>query len=124
LGIFDRKKEGPEYQLQDIPIVFHLLKNFNNGAEGNPSMTVKQRDFLVAQTNRMYNIYDKLTKTEVQFATFVHNNTIVHEDQLDFDCVTLYFRRNTVGLLIQKDPEWMYKMHAVYVTMTEKMCFN
>ena len=68
------------YQLVDMPIVFRILPHQNNGGLGNPLMTRRQRDFAINMTNQLYNVDDKHTKTSVQFATFVANQTIVHNN--------------------------------------------
>jgi hypothetical protein len=58
---------GPAYQLERVPIVFHVLSSQAAGGSGSPSMTDLQRDHLLQITNEAFNIYDRRSKTSVQF---------------------------------------------------------
>jgi hypothetical protein len=103
--------ENPVFQLVDIPVVFHVLPNQHNGGMGSPSMTQKQRDFMINKTNQLYNIYDKETKMSVQFATFVSDETIVHDDFVSFvDCG--YINQVDLRSMVVKAQDWEYKFHT------------
>jgi hypothetical protein len=106
------------YQLVDMPIVFHILPHQNNGGLGNPSLTDRQRDFAINMTNNQYKVYDKQTQTSVQFATFVANQTIVHEYVKPMaDCGDL--SDALIQGLVTKAAEWEYKFHVFVCESTQ-----
>jgi hypothetical protein len=100
------------YRLVDIPIVFHVLDNQDAGDVGSPNMTDAQRDYTIRQTNQLYNIYDRNTKTSTQFVTFVHNETIRHNDTITADCRTIK-ESEMISAIVKKSNEWQYKFHVV-----------
>jgi Pregnancy-associated plasma protein-A len=114
--VTDQKKSthlslNNSYQLINVPIVFHILANQENGDRGSPSMTDAQREYAIRQTNDAYNVYDRYTKTSMQFVTFVWNETIVHNDIIQEDCAL--FSNALVQKIIRKSIEWPYKFHAI-----------
>jgi hypothetical protein len=105
------------YSLVNIPIVFHVLQNQDNGGIGQPTLTDLQRDHAIRQTNKLYNIYDKNTKTSAQFATFVNGGTIVHTDVINKDCY--YLTESEFETIVTRAPEWEFKIHAVICETVE-----
>lgn len=128
---------SPYYRLVDVPVVFHVLPNQNNGdTSGYPMATQAQLEHMINQTNKLFNIYDKNTQQSVQWATFVHDTTIVHDDivlEEEKDCRHLSDEDIESILLLggedhnndtdttdididntnNDDNEWQYKMHAI-----------
>jgi Pregnancy-associated plasma protein-A len=106
------------YQLVDIPIVYHILPNQDNGSSGRPSLTVPQRDFATNMTNQLYNIYDKQTKESVQFASFVTDQTIDHIYMKSTqDCSAL--SEAVMESMVMQAEEWEYKLHVLVCETTE-----
>lgn len=106
------------FKLVGMPIVFHVLPHQNNGGLAPPSLTSLQRNFATNRTNRLYNIYDKSTKSSVQFATFVTNQTIVHENVTSsLDCGSL--SDSFVSALVKKAIEWKFKFHVIVCQSTD-----
>jgi hypothetical protein len=111
------KKAPTFYSLVDVPIVFHVLQNQDNGGIGHPTLTERQREFAIQQTNRLYNIYDKHTKTTAPFATFVDGGTILHTDVIHKDCY--YLTDSEYETIVQRATEWEFKIHAVICETVE-----
>ncbi len=99
------------YTLRGLPVVYHILQNNNNGGTGNPSATAAQLEFMTNMTNRLYNIYDKTSKTTVQWANFVTSQVLVHTQSLNYDCDNLSY--NDFYTIVTKVSEWQFKFHAI-----------
>jgi hypothetical protein len=99
------------YMLISVPIVFHILENQKNSGNGRPSLTKSQRNHAINMANKLYNVYDKKTKTMSQFATFVNNGTILHSDFLDRDCSAL--SETDFATIVSKAAEWEFKFHVL-----------
>ena len=69
-----------QYTLEQIPIVYHILANQDQGAPGSPTATHAQLEFMTQKTNELFNIYDKSSQTHLQWASFKYNSRIVHTD--------------------------------------------
>ena len=118
LGIGDGSGAGnAPYQLDGVPIVYHILPNNDNGGVGAPSLTEAQIDYATQTTNRLFEIYDKQTKQTVQFARFVHGGTVVHDVELNGDCGRLSL--SFLAELVRTVPEWQFKFHAVVCESNE-----
>jgi Metallo-peptidase family M12 len=106
------------YQLVKVPIVYHILTNQNAGGARRPSMTTRQRDFATQMTNRLYNIYDRRSKQSLQFASFVSDSTIVHNNvRYNDDCVKLVGTQ-TLSNIVKTASEWEFKMHVLVCETT------
>lgn len=103
------------YQLVNIPLVYHILPNQNDGtigAGGKPSLADAQAVYATKRTNDLFKIYDRGTKQTVQFASFVQNNTIIHDNFVsNKDCGTL--SEIELGSIVQKAADWESKFHVV-----------
>lgn len=99
------------YKLVNVPLVFHVLVNQDNGDNGSPNMTDAQRHYAIEQTNTAFNIYDQNTKTYTQFVTFVWNDTIIHSDNIFKDCGSI--KNSQIQTIISKSIEWQFKFHAI-----------
>ena len=113
-GVSSSSPSSEAYQLVDIPIVYHVLRNQDNGASGSPSLTDAQREFATAQTNRLFEIYDRATGITSSFATFVsHPTTVVHDQPFPnkVDCSDL--RSSDMASLIQTIDEFEFKFHLL-----------
>jgi hypothetical protein len=99
------------YTLRGLPVVYHILQNNDNGGTGNPSATAAQLEFMTNMTNRLYNIYDKTSKTTVQWANFVTSKVLVHTQSLNYDCDKLSY--NDFYTIVTKVSEWQFKFHAI-----------
>jgi len=99
------------YTLKGLPVVYHILENNHNGASSNPSATAAQLDFMTNMTNRLYTIYDKTTKTSVEWATFVTSQVLVHTESINYDChyLSYYDFQN----IVTKVSEWQFKLHVI-----------
>lgn len=106
------------YQLVGMPVVFHVLPNQDVGGERRPSLTRLQRDFTVNMTNRLYRIYDKTTKSSVQFANFVAPDQIlVHNSfRSNKDCANL--DENLYAPFIRNVTDYMFKFHVIVCQST------
>jgi Pregnancy-associated plasma protein-A len=103
---------GSLFRLVNIPLVYHILPNQDNGGSSSPSMTDAQRDFATQMTNKSYNIYDKKSKKSVQFASFVTDQTITHDDFVSkTDCQSL--SSSDWSSIVTKADDWQFKMHVV-----------
>jgi Pregnancy-associated plasma protein-A len=100
------------FQLVNIPLVFHILANQENGNVGQPKMTVAQQEYAMRQLNAGYNIYDRNTQTSIQFTTFIWNATLVHNNTISTDCA-LIPDAILQSMIISSGVEWQYKFHAV-----------
>jgi len=112
---------SPTYSLVDLPIVYHVLtgqyipKSNSTLNAIRPSATAKQLAFMTEQTNKIYNIYDKVSKQSVQWASFVHNQTIYHNNYIFAnDCGNL----SDYTSIVTKTPEWQFKLHAIICEST------
>lgn len=109
---FKQDSNDPAFRLVDIPIVYHILPNQDGGGEGHPSLTDQQREHTTQMTNILFDIYDKQTKTSVQFASFATDETITHENfTVDRDCSQL--SADELGSIVTKAEEWEYKIHMI-----------
>jgi hypothetical protein len=99
------------YSLQDVPMVFHILVNQNNGGTGKPSLTALQRSHIINQTNKLFNVYDKKTKTSAQFATFIDGGSITHTASINKDCGNL--SSSEFASVVTKATEWRFKFHVL-----------
>ncbi|KAL7437581.1 hypothetical protein ACHAXH_004619 [Discostella pseudostelligera] len=112
---------NPTYSLVSLPIVYHVLTGQyipKSNATLNvirPSATAKQLAFMTEKTNELYNIYDKVSKQSVQWASFVHNQTIYHNNYIFAnDCGNL----TDYTSIVTKAPEWQFKLHAIICEST------
>jgi Pregnancy-associated plasma protein-A len=100
------------YQLRDIPIVYHVLPNQDNGGPGIPSLTLLQAAFATNTTNKLFTIYDRQSKESIEFATFRTSEIIEHADiSFDGDCGAL-----SAGLIrdiVASTSDWMFQFHAI-----------
>jgi hypothetical protein len=99
------------YTLRGLPIVYHILQNNNNGGTGNSIATAAQLDFATNMTNRLYTIYDKTTKTSLNWATFVTSQTVVHTQSINYNCDDL--SNNDFQNIVTKVSEWQIKLHTI-----------
>ncbi len=113
---------NPTYSLVNLPIVYHVLTGQyipKSNATLNairPSATAKQLAFMTEQTNKLYNINDKVSKQSVQWASFVHNQTIYHNNYIFAkDCSSL----SDYTSIVTKAPEWQFKLHAIICESTQ-----
>ncbi|KAL9185844.1 hypothetical protein ACHAXT_003621 [Thalassiosira profunda] len=109
---------SPDYRLVDMPIVYHVLEKQykpNTGSD-RPSATDAQLAFMTSKTNDLFNIYDKVSKTSVQWASFVHDQTIRHQDVINYDCNSL--TTTDYDNIIRDASEWQYKLHVIICEST------
>ena len=114
---------APAYSLVNLPIVYHVLtgqhipKPKNSTLDAiRPSATEKQLAFMTEKTNELYNIYDKVSKSSVQLASFVHDRTIYHNSYIfNGDCDTL----SNFGSIVNQAPEWQFKLHVIICESTK-----
>lgn len=99
------------YTLRGLPIVYHILQNNDNGGMGNPTATAAQLEFTTNMTNRLYTIYDKTTKTSVEWATFVTSQTVNHTQSINYDCSKL--TNTDYQNIVTKVSQWQFKLHAI-----------
>lgn len=81
-----------DYRLRRMPVVFHVLSKQDSGDKtGAPHATNKQLNYMIEQTNKLFRIFDKQTKTSVQWATFSFHSVINHSTlQIEnLDCADL-----------------------------------
>lgn len=107
--------EAPEplelYRLVNMPVVFHVLANQTNGAEGAPSITDAQRDWVIKITNQLFEIYDRSTGVTEPFATFVFNATVTHDKEFEVDCRAM--ADSDMADLVRAAVEWEFKFHIL-----------
>lgn len=108
----------PLYKLVNLPIVYHILANQGNATDRCNStaspirVTDAQLEFMTNMTNRLYNIYDKVNQTSVQWASFVWSDTIVHnEDTFNVECNKLTVSNFTA--IVTKVEDWEFKIHVI-----------
>jgi hypothetical protein len=76
-------------------------------------MTDAQRDFVLNATNAAFNIYDRRSKSSIQFVTFVHDETIIHDNFFsNQDCGDLLFDGDASSLITQA-AGWPDKLHVL-----------
>ena len=73
-------QSAPEYVLEKVPIVWHIL---TNQGSGRVDATDLQIDWAMNITNKLYNIYDKTTGQSVQWASFTKDSVIRHNDNTE-----------------------------------------
>ena len=108
-------QSAPEYVLEKVPIVWHIL---TNQGSGRVDATDLQIDWAMNITNKLYNIYDKTTGQSVQWASFTKDSVIRHtNDYLDIDCSST----NGIGFqsLVESVPNWQYKFHSFICESTQ-----
>lgn len=105
------------YTLKGLPVVYHILENNRNGASSNPSATAAQLDFMTNMTNHLYTIYDKATKTSVEWATFITSQVLVHTQSINYDCD--YLSYNDFQTIVTKVSEWQFKLHVIICESTQ-----
>lgn len=109
----DLKAIALTYTLKNIPLVYHVLENSDNGGTGSPGLvTDAQLNWATTQTNQLYTIADKLDQTaaDVSFASFVTDSIIRHQTGYG-DCANM--DTATLGSIAQAVTNWQYKMHVV-----------
>jgi len=113
LGYLDtgQSEDNAPHQLVGIPIVYHILRNQDNGGEGNPSLTDAQRDFATQITNKLFEIYDKQTGETLPFLQFVTDSTVIHNEELNGDCRDL--STSYLASIVRAVEDWQFKFHAV-----------
>ena len=111
-------EQTPAYSLEGLPIVYHVLtqqhipKSDSTLNAVRPSATAGQIAFITTKTNDFFNIYSRESKTNVQWASFAHSQTIYHGDLvIDKDCNSLTDAE--YANIIQDVSEWQYKLHAI-----------
>ena len=112
---------NPSYSLVNLPIVYHVLtkqhipKTDSTLDAIRPSATAQQLTFMTEKTNELYNIYDKVSKSSVQWASFVHDQTIYHNNYIfNGDCDSL----SNIGSIVNQAPEWEFKLHVIICEST------
>lgn len=110
---------NPEYTLVDIPIVFHVLtaQGIAGSTAGPPSATAAQLDWVVEQANKLYTIYDKPSKTSVEWASFTRES--IYHDNLSIsgDCSSS-LSSSDFDAIIKAAVDWQYKMHVIICEST------
>jgi hypothetical protein len=113
---------NPAYSLVNMPVVYHVMTGQHipksNAALDavRPSATAKQLAFMTEKTNELYNIYDKVSKTSVQWASFVHDQTIYHNNYIfNKDCSSL----SDYTSIVTKASEWQFKLHVIICESTQ-----
>eukprot|EP00978_Attheya_sp_CCMP212_P023103 scaffold69974_cov51-Attheya_sp.AAC.1 len=84
---------------------------------GNPSVTQKQLNFMTEMTKILYKIYDKVSKTTIQWATFVQDQTIIHDRTYNKDCQ--YLLPNKVSDIVAESDEWESKLDVIICESNE-----
>lgn len=104
---------NPEYTLVDLPVVTHVLTQQDNGdTSGSPTATAAQITHFTKMTNQFFNIYDKVSQTSVQWATFVESETIYHDTLvMDKDCNSLNVTDYTN--IVTAAADWQFKLHNI-----------
>ena len=107
----DTTKDFEKYRLLNIPIVYHVLTNQDNGGMGSPSLTDNQRDFATQIINQLYRIYDKNSFETTQFAHFVTEGTQFHDIAMTGDCRSM--DEADMASVVQTVQEWQFKFHVI-----------
>jgi hypothetical protein len=117
-------QQSPAYSLVNIPLVYHvltqqhILKSDATLDAVRPSATAAQLAFMTKKTNDLYSIFNRASKTSVQWASFVHNQTIYHYDLiLNKDCDSL--TNAEYASIINDVSEWQYMLHAIICESVE-----
>jgi hypothetical protein len=110
-GNLEQLSAAVAYTLRGLPVVYHILQNNDNGGTGSPSATAAQLEFMTNMTNRLYTIYDKTSKTSVNWATFVTSQVLVHTQSFNYDCNGL--SNNDFQTIVTKVSEWQFKLDAI-----------
>eukprot|EP00978_Attheya_sp_CCMP212_P014013 scaffold35454_cov51-Attheya_sp.AAC.3 len=117
-SIRDVQTGNVEYTMRGLPLVYHILVGQSRpDTPGNPSATQKQLNFMTEMTNKLYKIYDKVSKTTIQWATFVQDQTIIHDQTYNKDCQ--YLLPNEVSDIVTKVDEWESKLHVIICESNE-----
>ena len=112
LGLYTVPPVIVSYQLVNIPIVYHVLLNQDNGGTGSPSLTDAQREFATAITNQLFQIYDKTTGITEPWVTFVTDTTVLHDTEFpNVDCRNL--SEQDQASLIRTVAEFEFKFHVI-----------
>ena len=113
---------SPAYSLVNMPIVYHVLtgqhipKSDSTLDAVRPSATEKQIEFMTEKTNELYKIYNKVSKSSVQWASFVHDRTIYHSNYIfNGDCSSI----SDYNSIVTKAPEWQFKLHVIICESTQ-----
>ncbi len=113
---------NPAYSLVNMPVVYHVLTGQHIPKSNatldavRPSATAKQLAFMTEKTNELYNIYDKVSKTSVRWASFVQDQTIYHSDYIfNKDCDSL----SDYTSIVTKASEWQFKLHVIICESTQ-----
>ena len=113
---------NPAYSLVNMPVVYHVMTGQHIPKSNatldavRPSATAKQLAFMTEKTNELYNIYDKVSKTSVQWASFVHDQTIYHNNYIfNKDCSSL----SDYTSIVTKASEWQFKLHVIICESTQ-----
>lgn len=117
-GLRSLQGTDPAYTLVDIPLVYHVLVGQSKpGSNAGPvRATADQLEFMTNKTNELYKIYDKMSKTSVQWASFVNNQTIYHPDVINADCDSL--TNSNYASIIKAVDEWQFKLHVIICEST------
>jgi len=105
------EEEFTRYRLIGVPMVFHVLANQTNGADGVPSITDAQRDFSIEITDKLFEIYDRSRDSTDSFATFVAGETVIHDKEFLLDCRDL--EGSDMSDLVRTVEEWEFKLHII-----------
>ena len=108
---FGQSDTFEEYQLVNVPLVYHVMTNQDNGGVASPSLTNDQRDYATHITNQMYRIYDKQTRQTIQFASFVIEGTLFHDIALTGDCRSM--NEDDMASVVQTVQDWQFKLHVI-----------
>lgn len=116
---------NPAWTLVDVPIVYHVLTQQHIPKANatldavRPSATAAQIEFMTNMTNKLYNIYDKNSQTSVQWASFVTDQVIYHNDLIiNGDCDNALSSSN-YNSIIQDATDWQFKLHAIICESTQ-----
>jgi hypothetical protein len=67
---------------------------------------------MMNKTNELFNIYSRVSKTSVQWASFVHGQTIYHGN-IEFGQDCNYLGDALLSKIIRDAPEWQFKLHCI-----------
>ena len=105
----------------DIPIVFHFhvltAQGIAGSAAGPPLATAAQLDWVVEQANKLYTIYDKPSKTSVEWASFTRESIYHNTLSISGDCSSS-LSSSDFDAIIKAADDWEFKMHVIICEST------
>lgn len=109
-----RANGGFAYHLVDMPLVYHVLENSDNGGTGSPAeVTNAQLEYATAQTNKLYTVFND--GFDVPWATFV-TDEIIRDGTAYNDCNGLSSAQ--LNSIVQQATNWQYKLHVIVCETT------